>query len=198
MLSETFENTIQHFQSGGIVMPALLISSLFMWLLIFMKAFQFVQIRKSEVSFEECMEGFRAGTHVGAAWQKDVMQFARESIFLSGKYRNRMLNSYLSTVTSGISQHVNTVLILASAAPLFGLFGTVSGMIDTFNVISYYGTGNPRAMASGISVALVTTQAGLVVAVPGLVMGSFLRRRASVTQDRIHLFGHMLIKELEK
>jgi len=56
--------------------------------------------------------------------------------------------------------------------------GTVLGMIETFQIISLFGTGNPRAMASGISVAMITTQMGLLVAVPGLFMAGRLRRMA--------------------
>ena len=54
----------------------------------------------------------------------------------------------------------------AGIAPLLGLLGTVTGMISTFDVITEYGTGNPRLLSGGISVALITTQLGLIVAVP--------------------------------
>lgn len=199
MISEILEKTIYHFQSGGVVMPALLIVSLYMWLLIFAKSFQLFSIKKSESSFEDCIHGcIDDGRLIGADWQKTMLTFALESQFLSGKHRKRMIEHFSETVASGVGRHITTVLVLASAAPLFGLFGTVSGMIDTFDVIAAYGTGNPKAMASGISVALVTTQAGLVVAVPGLIMGNILRRRAGVLQDRIKLFGHMLVKEFER
>ena len=72
--------------------------------------------------------------------------------------------------------------------PLLGLLGTVTGMITTFDVISEFGTGNARALASGISEALVTTQSGLVVAVPGLLIGGFLFQRAQKIKGRMELF----------
>jgi len=199
VFSEILEKTVYHFLSGGIVMPALLITSVYMWLLIFMKMFQFVRIRNSEESFDKCLKAFSENSeYVGSDWQRELMKFSSEISFITGKKRKRMLESFVGSLSEGISRHVLTVMVLASAAPLFGLFGTVSGMIDTFDVISFHGTGNPKAMASGISVALVTTQAGLVVAVPGLVMGNFLSRRAGRIQDRIQLFAHMLVKELDK
>jgi biopolymer transport protein ExbB len=68
--------------------------------------------------------------------------------------------------------------VLAAVAPLLGLLGTVTGMINTFQVITVFGTGNPRLMAGGISEALVTTQLGLAVAIPILVAASLLGRRA--------------------
>lgn len=67
--------------------------------------------------------------------------------------------------------------IMAAVAPLLGLLGTVTGMITTFEVINIYGTGDPRMMSGGISVALVTTMLGLMVAIPIMLMHAFLNRQ---------------------
>ena len=66
----------------------------------------------------------------------------------------------------------------AAAAPLMGLLGTVIGMIKTFQLITIYGTGDPKGLASGISEALVTTEFGLIVAIPILVVHGLLSRMA--------------------
>lgn len=73
----------------------------------------------------------------------------------------------------------------AAVAPLLGLLGTVSGMIETFGVVSSFGTGDPKLLSGGISVALVTTQLGLLVAVP-LILGHALVRRF-VTRRKLQL-----------
>lgn len=73
---------------------------------------------------------------------------------------------------------LGTVAVLAGVAPLLGLLGTVQGMVRTFDVLALFGTGHARAMAGGISQALVTTQTGLLVAIPGLLLATLLRRRA--------------------
>ena len=65
------------------------------------------------------------------------------------------------------------------------VLGTVTGMMTTFDVIALFGTGNARAMAGGISEALITTQSGLLVAIPGLLMSAFLIRRADRLEDRL-------------
>ncbi len=65
-----------------------------------------------------------------------------------------------------LERGLSTIGILAGVAPLLGLLGTVVGMIDTFQSITLFGTGDPRTMSSGISQALVTTQMGLSVAIP--------------------------------
>ena len=75
---------------------------------------------------------------------------------------------------------------MAAIAPLLGLLGTVSGMMDTFNVISLFGTGNAKGMADGISIALITTQAGLVIAIPGLYMSVYLRRHAHRLENKLN------------
>ncbi|MCB9663020.1 MAG: MotA/TolQ/ExbB proton channel family protein [Alphaproteobacteria bacterium] len=66
------------------------------------------------------------------------------------------------------------ILVIAAVAPLLGLLGTVTGMIATFDIITEYGTGDPRMLSGGISEALVTTQFGLVVAIPSLLGGNLL------------------------
>lgn len=68
--------------------------------------------------------------------------------------------------------------IAAAAAPLLGLLGTVTGMIKTFELITIFGTGDARSLSSGISEALVTTAAGLIVAIPALVVHGALSRMA--------------------
>ena len=70
-----------------------------------------------------------------------------------------------------------TLNVLAAIAPLLGLLGTVTGMISTFQIITLYGTGDPRMMSGGISEALITTQLGLAVAIPIMLVHHFLQRR---------------------
>ncbi|MBQ15267.1 MAG: MotA/TolQ/ExbB proton channel family protein [Gammaproteobacteria bacterium] len=65
----------------------------------------------------------------------------------------------------------------AAIAPLLGLLGTVTGMINTFNLISLFGTGDARVLSSGISEALVTTEFGLIVAIPALIIHALLSRK---------------------
>jgi biopolymer transport protein ExbB len=72
---------------------------------------------------------------------------------------------------------LSTLAVLASIAPLLGLLGTVTGMIHTFELITFHGTGDPRMLSSGISEALVTTMFGLGVAIPTMLAHSLISRR---------------------
>ena len=76
-----------------------------------------------------------------------------------------------------LERFLSTISVLAAVAPLLGLLGTVSGMINTFQAITVHGTGDPRMLSGGISEALITTQLGLMVAVPVLMLHHFLERR---------------------
>jgi len=76
-----------------------------------------------------------------------------------------------------LERGLSPLAVFGAVAPLLGLLGTVTGMIETFNVITVYGTGDPKLMSSGISEALVTTEVGLVIAIPIILVHNFLSRR---------------------
>lgn len=80
--------------------------------------------------------------------------------------------------TAPIETGLSFIKVLYVVAPLLGLLGTVVGMIATFQMITLFGTGDPRMMAGGISTALVTTVLGLVVAIPLTLLHSFLQAKA--------------------
>jgi biopolymer transport protein ExbB len=80
--------------------------------------------------------------------------------------------------TAPIETGLGFIKVLYVVAPLLGLLGTVVGMIATFQMITLFGTGDPRMMAGGISTALVTTVLGLIVAIPLTLLHSFLQGRA--------------------
>jgi biopolymer transport protein ExbB len=85
--------------------------------------------------------------------------------------------------TPRLQRFVPTIRVFAVVAPLLGLLGTVTGMIQTFQSITLFGTGDPRMMAGGISEALVTTMLGLAIAIPLTLLHSFITGRSrSITQ----------------
>lgn len=86
--------------------------------------------------------------------------------------------------TPALERFLTLIKLISAVAPLFGLLGTVTGMIETFQAITLFGTGDPTMMAAGISMALVTTVEGLVVAIPTLLLHSFV---ASSSKTVIHI-----------
>ena len=85
------------------------------------------------------------------------------------------------------STHLNRfgafIIVIAAVAPLLGLLGTVTGMIATFDIITEFGTGDPKLLSGGISIALVTTEIGLAVAIPALIFGNLLSGWAESIKD---------------
>lgn len=77
-----------------------------------------------------------------------------------------------------LSRNLTMIKIISVVAPLIGLLGTVTGMINTFQAITLFGTGDPKLMAGGISQALVTTVLGLVVAIPMVFLFTMLNTRS--------------------
>ncbi len=95
-----------------------------------------------------------------------------------------------------LEKHVSILATIANLTPLLGLLGTVSGMIKTFKVISVQGIGNPAPLAGGIAEALITTAAGLSVAIPTLVGHRLLKDKANtlifeMEEDSIRLVDLM-------
>lgn len=89
-----------------------------------------------------------------------------------------LLFEKILSVRPRLEKFLPFMAITAAAAPLLGLLGTVTGMIKTFNLITIFGTGDAKSLSSGISEALVTTELGLIVAIPALIMHGVLSRMA--------------------
>lgn len=95
-----------------------------------------------------------------------------------------------------IEKGLSWISVFASTAPLLGLLGTVMGMIELFDVITMHGTSDPKLLAGGISVALVTTEAGLIVAIPLQLLHTFLVNRADALRGRMEKAGLAVLNAL--
>ena len=89
------------------------------------------------------------------------------------------INDVGRQVVADMERYLNTLGTIASVSPLLGLLGTVFGMIDIFTVIIDAGVGNPGVLAGGISEALLTTAAGLTVAIPSLMFHRYFNGRVN-------------------
>ncbi|MBT3514506.1 MAG: MotA/TolQ/ExbB proton channel family protein [Nitrospina sp.] len=103
----------------------------------------------------------------------------------AGQHEASLLNSNLRALGA-----------IANITPMMGLLGTVFGMIKAFNVISQSGTGNPGLVASGISEALVTTAAGMMVGIPALVLYHYFRAKIDRYVFEMEEISFQLVEEL--
>ena len=98
---------------------------------------------------------------------------------VSYESKENILDEFIINYTGKLEWGANWVKFFAAVAPLLGLLGTVIGMIETFQAITLFGTGDPKQMAGGISQALVTTMLGLIVAAPLLGLYTYISQKVS-------------------
>jgi biopolymer transport protein ExbB len=113
-----------------------------------------------------------------------VLGIALDNTDKSPQRIEEKMGTVLLAELPAFSKYLNLIGALAGMMPILGLLGTVTGMIATFKVIALQGTGDAQAMASGISEALITTQAGLVAAVPLLLGHTLLSNRLKRISDK--------------
>ncbi len=115
--------------------------------------------------------------------------------------RNLMKESIEDTgrhVVHELERYLETLGTVAAISPLLGLLGTVIGMVQVFTEITTLGVGDPTALAGGISVALITTAAGLTVAIPALVGYRYLRNRVDTLVVRMEKEALKLIEAIHR
>lgn len=114
----------------------------------------------------------------------------------SRETKENLIDEFIINYSAKIEWGNNWVKFFAAVAPLLGLLGTVIGMIETFQAITLFGTGDPKQMAGGISQALVTTMLGLIVAAPLLGMYTYLSEKTeSIVQIIEEKASYILSKD---
>ena len=108
----------------------------------------------------------------------------------------KSIKEALLTEVPQLDKHLNTLAVLAAAAPLLGLLGTVTGMIRMFEAITKFGTGDPKLLAGGISEALITTEVGLSIAIPLLLIHNFLRNRRNRIQANMERYAMQILNRI--
>lgn len=180
-------NAYDYFRPGGIIMVLLVLVSLWMWGLVFERMVSFWNMDRQDLGVKEALSLLKRDKKAksgGGICTRLIngFQSARTGDPVLDK---RFLDQYALMQRPCIRRCLSTITILASTAPLLGLLGTVTGMVATFDVIAAFGTGNAKALSGGISKALVTTQCGLLVGIPGLFMSRLLNRRAHAIERRL-------------
>jgi len=100
-------------------------------------------------------------------------------------YAHRIRETWISETNALLESRMLTIRTLVAMCPLIGLLGTVTGMIGVFEVMAQQGTGNPRLMAAGISMATVPTMAGMVAAISGVFFSSRLDTKLKLAKAKL-------------
>ena len=125
---------------------------------------------------------------------RDGVEHADESIELVEEV---MYEAILSEQPR-LERYLNIIAVTAATAPLLGLLGTVTGIIKTFKLMEVFGAGDPKPLLSGISEALITTELGLLLAIPALMAHSMLARRAAGILARMEKLSIAFVNGLSR
>jgi len=195
---DLLHRAVEYFVQGGWVMGPLSLCSLIMWALIGERALFFYAQKREDIDIREAiemLEGRRPAAGGRGLRARLVKNFLKERTGMRDLDRNLLYHWSLREKPL-LRRRLAAIGVLASVAPLLGLLGTVIGMVHTFQVITLFGTGNTKALSSGISVALITTEAGLIVAIPGLFLSGWLCRRADRLERRLEEITAVLMRHV--
>ncbi len=187
--------------AGGPIMVPLLAASIWMWYLILLKFIWLWRIRRHPIEF-----GVSLAYLEGKPWDGQLEWGPRASA-LGYFLRHRAGHSAPDRIMWEVAvrrqlfpltRHLSTIKVLGATAPLLGLLGTVNGMVSTFYVLGLQGAANAQALAAGIKEALITTQTGLLIAIPGLLAGQMLQKRVRDAQGDLMIFFQMVDQWIER
>lgn len=151
---------------GGDVLYAILLLSIWLWWLILERFWYYLREHNALVE------------NARSVWDQRQDR--------TSWYAQAQRGGIISEVEVAMLRNVKIIPALIALLPMFGLLGTVTGMIQVFDVMAFMGSGNPRAMADGVSAATVPTMAGMVVALVAIPFASQLDRRFKVEQQKLN------------
>ena len=164
-LYETFNGVREFFEAGGSILWWVLIVTILMWTFIIERLWYFRAVHPHHV--QEAVDQWKARSDQDS-W-----------------YAKRIRERLISDVAINANRFITLIKSLIAVLPLIGLLGTVTGMIQVFDVMAVMGTGNAREMAGGVSAATLPTMAGMVAALSGLYFGTSLDRKAKVEVEQV-------------
>ncbi|HEX3020381.1 MAG TPA: MotA/TolQ/ExbB proton channel family protein [Chitinispirillaceae bacterium] len=167
------------FHKGGIIMWIIFFAAVVAWMtgvekLVSLIRFSFSRRKFLRFADSLCHNYCSKTGKTGFENYDLLLDQLRNSLQTNGYGCKDMLREFLISTVPFLEKHFSTMSVWISIAPLLGLLGTVVGMVETFNVITDFGIGNPSLTAEGISVALLTTQAGLISAFPAMIFHNYL------------------------
>jgi len=164
-LAEPLDAVREFLDRGGDVLYLILGVTFFMWALILQRQWYFRRLFPKDA--REVLETWRA--------RRDQTSW----------YAHQVRNLLISRVRQNLEHSLLMVKTLVAVCPLLGLLGTVTGMIEVFDVMAIAGSGNVRAMAAGVSKATIPTMAGMVAALSGLYFSVSMERFAQRETERV-------------
>ncbi len=205
-LGEAEDSLVDHIRQGGLWIYPILALALIATLAALGKWAQLLRIRELNPGVVREVLGAVNGGRPEAASKvvAELRHPARALLERGIETRDRsreeveeaIYEKYLAAQPA-LQRGLSLIAIASATAPLLGLLGTVTGMIHTFKLINIFGTGDAKSLASGISEALVTTEFGLVVAIPALILHALLSRKVQGIRATMEMTSLAFVNGLE-
>jgi biopolymer transport protein ExbB len=206
-IEDTHETFIEHVKKGGVVMYPIFAMAAAALLVAVYKWISMSMVRTpSRKRLGELMDTVAKADHksaieksakirgpVGKMLRAGVEHMKEPRELVEEVMYEQILASRLK-----LERWLSFIAICAASAPLLGLLGTVTGIINTFKLITVFGSGDVKTLSGGISEALITTEFGLIVAIPSLLIHAFLSRRAKSIVNQMEQAAMSLVNQISK
>ncbi|MEM1223667.1 MAG: MotA/TolQ/ExbB proton channel family protein [Verrucomicrobiota bacterium] len=206
-IQSTKDTPLEHIKKGGIWVYPIIGFAIVATIIAILKFLQIMTIRQpAPDTIYNISKLLREGKKAEAQQQAEAQpEPARDMLLRAVEHygepltlvEEAMYESMLSTQPK-LEKYLNVIAVTASVAPLLGLLGTVTGIIKTFNLMRVFGAGDPKPLISGISEALITTELGLVLAIPALVIHALLARKVAGAIAHIEKLSVALLNSLAR
>jgi len=193
-IEETSDTLLEHLKKGGIVVWPIVGMFGLALLVALIKWIQLTLIpMPSEKEVRPLLQAMLHNDHTQAEERVAKIKGPSGSMLKAGVEHfnepkdlvEEVMYEEILTTRMGVNRWISFLSVCAAASPLLGLLGTVTGIINTFKLITVFGSGDVKTLSGGISEALITTEVGLVVAIFALVLHAFLSRKAKGIIDRM-------------
>lgn len=206
-IEQTRETLLEHIQKGGPVMIPIFALAGAAFLVALFKWFSMLWIRMP--SAKKISAFLKAVSKMDSAEAKEKARIIRgpigQMLRVGAEHMNEprelveeILYEKILAVRLKLERFLPFIAVSAACAPLLGLLGTVTGIINTFKLITVFGSGDVKTLSGGISEALITTEFGLIVAIPSLLIHAFLSRKSKGILNQMEKTAFAFLNELAK
>lgn len=186
-----------------VVWVGLLVSSITMFAVIIERFIYFQRLQLKEKSFVEKINSFIFNGDIKSAIvycdgvNSPLANIVKSGIVADDNAIEKMIAQSNREVVH-LERFVGILSTISTVSPLLGLLGTIFGMIESFTVIAVEGTGQSEALANGISNALLTTAAGLIIAIPAVIMYNYFVNRVNARISSMENISSSIAEEIAK
>lgn len=206
-IAETEETLWEHIQKGGIWIWPILTAALIATVIALIKAWQVYTFKVPAFgTLHTVLAHVREGDKEAALAAANAIPGTTGRMIADGVHHadeekeliEEVMYERIIESQPKLESWLPAIAVIAATAPLMGLLGTVTGMINTFKLITIFGTGDAKSLSSGISEALVTTEFGLIVAIPALVAHAIISRRVQSILAQMERFALAYVNGLSR